>query len=57
MMSAVSVSGSDSEDEQPEPIRNLSALIKAQQAYHAQAAEALSSIQKDVENASTEAEA
>ncbi|KDE05114.1 hypothetical protein MVLG_04457 [Microbotryum lychnidis-dioicae p1A1 Lamole] len=41
----------------PEPIKNLAALVKAQQAFYAEAAEALASIQGEMEEASVQAEA
>lgn len=42
---------------QPEPIKNLASLIKAQQAFYAQAAEALSSVVASVEEAQVQSEA
>ena len=42
---------------QPEPIKNLASMIAAQQAFHAQAAEALASIVGEVDEASVQAEA
>ncbi|KAK4702990.1 hypothetical protein P7C70_g3233, partial [Phenoliferia sp. Uapishka_3] len=43
--------------ENPEPIKNLASMIKAQQAYHAKAAEALFNIQAEVEEANVQADA
>ncbi|KAI5481530.1 chromatin modification-related protein [Pseudohyphozyma bogoriensis] len=43
--------------ENPEPIKNLASLIKAQQEYYAKAAESLATIQAEVEEASVLAEA
>ncbi|THH08274.1 hypothetical protein EW145_g2805 [Phellinidium pouzarii] len=42
--------------ENPEPLKNLNELVKAQLAYHAAAADALSTIQGDVEELSVAAE-
>ncbi|KAH8111663.1 BAR domain-containing family protein [Phellopilus nigrolimitatus] len=42
--------------ENPEPLKNLNELVKAQLAYHASAAEALSTIQGDIEELSVAAE-
>ncbi|TDL16296.1 hypothetical protein BD410DRAFT_795497 [Rickenella mellea] len=42
--------------ENPEPIKNLNELAKAQLAYHAAAAEALSAVQGDIEELSVAAE-
>jgi murein L,D-transpeptidase YcbB/YkuD len=42
--------------ENPEPIKNLNALAKAQLTYHAAAAEALQAMQGDVEELATAAE-
>ena len=42
---------------QPEPIKNLASLIKAQQAYHAAAAESLAAVQAEFDEASVQAEA
>ncbi|ORY85338.1 Bin/amphiphysin/Rvs domain for vesicular trafficking-domain-containing protein [Leucosporidium creatinivorum] len=41
----------------PEPIRNIAALVKAQQQFYAEAAEALASVQGEIEEASVQAEA
>lgn len=41
---------------QPEPIAQLSALVKAQLVFHASAAEALSAIQGQIDEASAAAE-
>jgi hypothetical protein len=41
----------------PEPIKNLAALVKAQQAFYAEAAEALGSVQGELEEAGVQAEA
>ena len=50
-------SGSDSVHcLQPEPIKNLNDLVKAQLAYHTAAAEALGGIQDDIEELSVAAE-
>ncbi|GAA5902145.1 hypothetical protein JCM6882_006712 [Rhodosporidiobolus microsporus] len=43
--------------ENPEPIKNLAALIKAQQEFYASAAEALASVQAEVDEAAVSAEA
>lgn len=43
--------------ENPEPIKNLAALIKAQQAFHAAAADSLAAVQGELEEASVQAEA
>ncbi|KAM0756262.1 hypothetical protein T439DRAFT_320963 [Meredithblackwellia eburnea MCA 4105] len=43
--------------ENPEPIKNIASLVKAQQAYHAKAAEALAAITADVDEAVVAAEA
>lgn len=43
--------------ENPEPLKNLAALIKAQQQFYAEAQEALSSVSAEVEEAAVEAEA
>ncbi|GAA6005636.1 hypothetical protein JCM10207_005278 [Rhodosporidiobolus poonsookiae] len=43
--------------ENPEPIKNLAALLKAQQTFYAEAAEALASVQGEVEEAAVGAEA
>ncbi|BGP36876.1 BAR domain-containing protein [Rhodotorula kratochvilovae] len=42
--------------ENPEPIKNLHALLRAQQAFHAEAGEALASVLGEVEEAGTAAE-
>lgn len=42
---------------QPEPIKNLAALVKAQQAFYAQAAEALAAVQGELDEAGVQAEA
>lgn len=41
----------------PEPIRNIAALVKAQQQFYADAAEALASVQAEIEESCTAAEA
>ena len=41
---------------QPEPLKDLNELVKAQLAYHAAAAEALNAIQGDIEELSVAAE-
>jgi hypothetical protein len=41
---------------QPEPIAQLSALVKAQLVYHASAAEALSAIQAEIDESAAAAE-
>ncbi|KAM0793148.1 hypothetical protein ACM66B_000623 [Microbotryomycetes sp. NB124-2] len=41
----------------PEPIRNLNSLVRAQQQFHAEAAEALASVQAEFEEAAVQAEA
>ena len=43
--------------ENPEPIKNLHALLQAQQAFYAEASEAISSVLGEVEEAGTAAEA
>ncbi|KAL8286339.1 hypothetical protein RQP46_004827 [Phenoliferia psychrophenolica] len=43
--------------ENPEPIKNLASMIKAQQAFHARAAEALAAIAGEVDEANVQAEA
>lgn len=43
--------------ENPEPIKNLASLIKAQQAFYAQSADILATVQGEVETAAHEAEA
>lgn len=43
--------------ENPEPIKNLASLIKAQQAYNAKAAEILQGVLGEVEEAATLSEA
>ncbi|GAA6035123.1 hypothetical protein JCM8097_006374 [Rhodosporidiobolus ruineniae] len=43
--------------ENPEPIKNLAALVRAQQAFYAEAAEALASVQAEVDEAAVAAEA
>lgn len=43
--------------ENPEPIKNLAALVKAQQAFYAQAAEALAAVQGELHEAGVQAEA
>lgn len=43
--------------ENPEPIKNLAALLKAQQTFYAEASEALASVLGEVEEAGTAAEA
>ncbi|TNY21339.1 BAR domain-containing family protein, partial [Rhodotorula diobovata] len=43
--------------ENPEPIKNLHALLRAQQAFHAEASEALASVLAEVEEQGTAAEA
>ncbi|GAA5962591.1 hypothetical protein JCM21900_000956 [Sporobolomyces salmonicolor] len=43
--------------ENPEPIKNLAALLKAQQTFYAEAAEALASVQAEVDEAAVGAEA
>lgn len=42
---------------QPEPIKNLASLIKAQQAFHAAAAESLAAVQAEFDEASVQADA
>lgn len=42
--------------ENPEPIQNLSSLVKAQLIFHSTAAETLSNIQGDIEQIATAAE-
>lgn len=41
---------------QPEPLRNLAELVKAQQAYYAEAAAQLAGVQSSIESAANEAE-
>lgn len=43
--------------ENPEPIKNIHALLKAQQTFYAEASEALASVLGEVEEAGTQAEA
>jgi hypothetical protein len=43
--------------ENPEPIKNIASLVKAQQAFYAEAAAALESVQAELEEAGVTADA